>query len=198
MRRPKDNLTAFARLVALGPEVMGRVEKDLLNGEPASVLVKWLHKDMKVLADVQPSSLKKALERFRLKELQPRTLARIAATTRTLATKTVIKRLNVMDHLEEMVTFQRARLDKLLTREAQMAGGILLKDTSNELRLLKELLMDLGKVQLETGLLPRAPRTIRGSLQGANGEIRQFEWTEAQEEMYREIVALDGSVAAEA
>ena len=84
-----------------------------------------------------------------------------------------------------MVVIQRTRVDKMLLMEKDKP--ILLKIATDEIRLLKEMLVDLGKVQLETGILPKATRRITGTITGADGETAEFSWTEEQEQLYREL-----------
>ena len=90
-----------------------------------------------------------------------------------------------MDELEEMVRIQRVRVDKMLALEE--GKPMLIGATTGEIKLLKEMLVDLGRVQLETGFLTRAPKTIKGVLANARGERIEFSWTEEQEQLYREL-----------
>lgn len=196
--KAKPSQSALKRLQSLGPEVMDRIDSRLLAGDPAKQIVRWVQSELGQLTAVKEDTLKKALERYREHDLRKRTLERIANAQSGHNLTSVAKRLNAMDQLEEMVRHQRVRVDKLLARESQLPQGILLKDTTNEIRLLKDMLVDLGRVQLETGLLPRASRTLRGQVVGADGEVKHFEWTEEQEELFREIEELEGHAAEEA
>ena len=194
----KISSRAFKRLKSLGEERMQEVDSRLLSGEPCSAIAAWIQVDLGKLKDIKPASLKKTLERYRETELRNRTLERIAQAQSGSAIKTIQKRLNALDEMEEIVRFQRIRVDKIMMRESKLPEGILLKDTSNEIRLLKDMLLDLGKLQLETGLLPRAAKTFKGSMVGADGEVRQFEWTEEQEELFQTISQMDRHEAADA
>ena len=64
---------------------------------------------------------------------------------------------------------------------------LLLKSTTDEIRLLKEMLVDLGRVQMETGVLPKATRKVTGMITDAAGVIAEFSWTEEQEQLYHEL-----------
>ena len=194
----KISSRAFKRLKSLGEERMQEVDSRLLSGEPCSAIAAWIQVDLGKLKDIKPASLKKTLERYRETELRNRTLERIAQAQSGSAIKTIQKRLNALDEMEEIVRFQRIRVDKIMMRESKLPEGILLKDTSNEIRLLKDMLLDLGKLQLETGLLPRAAKTFKGSVVGADGEVRQFEWTEEQEELFQAISRMESHAAADA
>lgn len=186
---------AFKKLKSLGEERMNDIDSRLLSGEPCSSIAAWIQVELGKCKDIKPASLKKMLERYRETELRQKMLSRIANAQRGDSIKTINKRLNALDEMEEMVRIQRGRVDKILMRESKLPDGILLKDASNEVRLLKDMLLDLGKIQLETGLLPRATKTFKGTMVGADGQVREFEWTEEQEELFKRIEQIERHAA---
>lgn len=184
---------AHAKLKALGEDVMADIDRRLLAGEPASSIAAWLQVDLGKLKGTQPASAKKMLERYRETELRDKTMARIAGAQTTDSIKVVNRRLNAMDELEDMVRIQSGRLRKLLTHETHLPPGVLLNKSVNpEMRLLKEMMVDLGRLQLETGVLARASKTVTGTIVGDDGEVRHFEWTEEQEKMFNELAGAVG------
>jgi hypothetical protein len=193
----KVKKAAFSTLRALGDEVMSRVDSRLLSGESAIAIAHWLQHDLKLLTNVKEDSTRKMLERYRETDLRNRTMQRIMVAQSQVPLKTVEKRLNAMDELEEMVRIQRSRVDKVLMKETVLPGGILLKSTSEEIKLLKEMLVDLGRQQLETGVMARASRTFKGQMTDANGEVKEFIWTEEQEKLFKELEGA-GTVAEDA
>ena len=162
MKKKAAGPSVIDRLESLGPEVMDRIDSRMASGESPITVARWVQEDLQQLTDVKLETLKKALHRYLGSELRDKVMARIAAAQRGASQATVLKRLNAMDELEEMVRHQRGRVDKLLMREEQLPGGILLKDTTNEIRLLKDMLVDLGRVQMETGLLPKRRQDHQG------------------------------------
>jgi len=174
-----------ARLRDLPEDVISKIDGKLTAGEPAREVAAWMQTEAKVLTDMKPDTLKKTLERYREGHLRNKVLARITEAHNAKAVKTVQKRLNSMDELEEMVVIQRTRVDKMLLMEKDKP--ILLKSTTDEIRLLKEMLVDLGRIQMETGVLPRATRKVTGMITTMEGEIAEFSWTEEQEQLYREL-----------
>ena len=56
----------------------------------------------------------------------------------------------------------------------------------DEGRLLKEMLVELGRLQLETGVLARAPKKITAP-SDPNGGVQTFEWTQEQEALFNEL-----------
>jgi hypothetical protein len=169
----------------LPDELVAKIDSRLTSGEPARAIAAWLQSEAQVLTEVKPDTLKKSLERYREGHLRNKVLARITEAQHTKALKTVQKRLNAMDELEEMVVIQRSRVDKMLLMEKDKP--ILLKSTTDEIRLLKEMLVDLGRVQMDTGVLARATRKVTGTITGADGEISEFSWTEEQQALYQEL-----------
>ena len=183
----KVKKAAFSTLRALGDEVMSRVDSRLLSGESATAIAHWIQHDLKLLTNVKEDSTRKMLERYRETDLRNRTIQRIMVAQSQVPLKTVERRLNAMDELEELVRIQRSRVDKVLMKETELPGGILLKSASEEIKLLKEMLVDLGRQQLETGVIARASRTFKGQVTDANGEVKEFVWTEEQEKLFKEL-----------
>jgi hypothetical protein len=178
---------AFKNLKSLGDDAMSDIDSRLLAGEPASSIATYIQDDLGKLRDIKRPSLKKTLERYRETELRDKTLARIAGAQKGQSIKTVNARINALDEMEVMFRQQRSRVDKLLLREDQLPGGILLKDTTKELGLMKDMLFDLGKLQLDTGVLARAQKTMKGTMTTPDGLVHEFQWTEEQEELFRAI-----------
>lgn len=177
----------FKKLKAIDPDILAQLDSKLTLGDTAMDCARWLQNDHKLFLESDISALKKQLERYRGSELRDKTIERIAVVQKKAEVATIARRLNAMEELDVLAQQQRARLDKLLAKEALLPDGILLKDATREIAMLKDLLVDLGRMQLETGLMPRAARTFKGSLTGPDGMVSQFEWTEEQEQLYREL-----------
>jgi hypothetical protein len=141
---------------------------------------------MGLLKDLQPGSLKKNLERYRAKDLADRVVSELKG--KLPVSGGMKKVVLAIDSLEELVEIQRGRLEKLLLKEKQMPAGILLGQTKDEIRLLKDTLVELGKLQLETGIMRRAPKTMSGTLTDAqSGEIKHFTWSEEQAKLFQQL-----------
>jgi hypothetical protein len=185
----KEHGGAYAALKALGDDVMAQIDAKLTAGESGGAVAKWLQEEMKLLTDSKRPSLTRKLERYRGTELRNKVISRITEAATSASIKTLAKRVNAMDELEEMVRIQRTRVDKMLALEE--GKPMLIGATTGEIKLLKEMLVDLGRVQLETGFLTRAPKTIKGVLANARGERIEFSWTEEQEQLYRELESVE-------
>ena len=185
---------AFAALKELGPEKVARIDEMLKKGIVTGQVATIIHDEWKVLTDVKHPTLKRMLERYRKGELRERIVAEIAGATEGTRTSTLQKRVNALDALDELVALQTARYKKMLVKE--QAGPLLMKQVSDEGRLLKEMLVELGRLQLETGVLARAPKKVTGSVTDAAGQVSTFEWTTEQEELFKTLDEGRGSYVA--
>jgi len=147
----------FKRLHELGDEKVAELDRRLGRGELPRDLARLIQDDWQLLQDVQADSVKKMLERYRKTELRDKVLARIAGQNDLVRTKTLARRLNAMEEIQTLVEVQRGRFEKMLVRESQ--SPLLLKQVSEEGRLLKDMLVELGKLQLETGCWSGHPRS---------------------------------------
>jgi hypothetical protein len=178
--------TGCASLKALGEEVLAQIDAKLTAGDGCLVVARWLQEELEVCTDVKIGTLKKQLERYRLLDLRPRLQARITAAAAPRA-DVFVRRFNVLEQLEVLVVEQRERVSKVLERERTLPGGLILRDASNEVRLLKELIVDLGRLHVETGILPRAVKRGTGTFVDGEGNVRSFEWTEEEEELLQAL-----------
>ena len=174
---------AFKALKDLGKEKLGAIDEMLSKGIVASQVATIIRDDWQLLRDVKHESVKKMLERYRKFELRERIVHQIAGTNEGVRASTLAKRLNALDSLNELVEIQTGRFKKMLQREAQ--GPLLLKQVSDEGRLLKEMLVELGRLQLETGVLQRAAKKVVGSVTDSDGKVSNFEWTQEQDELFK-------------
>jgi len=183
----KVNSASHKKIKSLPADILAKVDSKLLSGEGGLDVAKWLQEEAKQFVGEDPYNLKKSLERYRQGDLRARTIERIATAQKTDNLSTVVKRMNALEEMQELAVVQRNRLDKLLMKEADMPNGILLKDASREVVVMKDLLVDLGRLQLETGVLARAPKSFKGSVTNPDGTVKHFEWTEEQEKLYAEL-----------
>ncbi|CAA2141502.1 hypothetical protein [Hyphomicrobium sp. ghe19] len=182
---------ASKKIKSLPPEVLATVDSKLLLGESGLDVAKYLQNDCKQFVGEDIYNLKKSLERYRQGDLRVRAIERITTAQKTEKTSTIARRMNAMEELDTLAQQQRGRLDKMLMKESEMPAGILLKDATREIGMLKDLLVDLGRLQLETGILARAPKSFKGSIVDPAGTVTQFEWTEEQEKLHAELESLE-------
>jgi hypothetical protein len=191
----KVNPASHKKVKSLPPDILAQVDSKLLSGESGLDVAKWLQDDAKQFVGDDVYNLKKTLERYRQGELRAKTIERIATAQKTDSTVTIARRMNALEEMQDLAKQQRARLDAMLMRESQMPNGILLKDATREVAMMKDLLVDLGRLQLETGVLARAPKSFKGSITNPDGTVKHFEWTEEQEKLFAELEGMDNARA---
>lgn len=180
---------AFTKLHTLPAELVAEVEEKLLRGDSPLAVGTWLQEDMGVFKDMKLPTLKKNLERYRSTDLKDRVVSGILGANKGKSVSTMKKQLSALDEITDMVMIQRARVEGLMVKEKQMSG-LTMKTLSDEIRLFKELCSEMGKLQLETGILARAPKKLTGSVSDpVTGEVRNFSWSEEYDHAMRTIEA---------
>lgn len=178
---------AFKKLYDLGDDRMAEIDRLLQAGVYTSQIVRTIQEDWGELTEDKPDSLKRTLERYRASDFRNKVVAAVAGFKGN--TSAMVKRVNAMDELQSLVMVQKGRFEKALTQEAK--APLPMKMVSDEARLLKDLLIELGHMQMETGVMPRAAKKTTGVITDENGVARQFSWTEEQEQLFREVADLD-------
>ena len=184
---------AYVALKTLGTDMVLQIDEKLIAGETGRMVADWLQKDG-LLKDVKREALIRMIERYRGTEVREKLVKRIADAQTGKSLITVARRATALEELEEIARIQRKRVDKMLALED--GKPMLITATSNEIRMLKEILVDLGHMQLETGVIVRAPKTVKGVMMGRNGEEVAFSWTEEQAKLYQELEGVERSLAA--
>lgn len=175
----------FEKLNALGPERVAKIDDMLTRGLTARQVTIAVQNEWGVWTSDRPDSIKKMLERYRKTDLRAKLLAGVANATERQSAAVLRRKLNALDELNDLVGVQKERFEKVMMRERPTP--LLMKQASDEARLLKEMLVELGRLQLETGVLQRAPKKVRGTLTGPDGATQTFEWTQEQEALFKEI-----------
>lgn len=167
-------------------EVLSEIDTRLLSGDGGTAIAKWLQEEVGLLPDEKQGSIKKSLERYRARDLRQRLIAQVSSANKHSSLAKVHGKLNALDNLASLIEAQQLRVGKMLKREENLPAGMILGDTKHEMRLLKDMLMELGRLQLETGIIKRAPRSVTGTMTH-NGEEVEFSWTEEQEKLYTQL-----------
>jgi len=178
----------FGLIKGLGQDVMAEIDTRLMDGESGYKVAAWLQEERKLLTGAKTDTVRKTIERYRQKELREKTFKRISEIHKNVSFGTIATRINALSSLEEIVLIQRARVGKMLTLEE--GKPMLIGATTDEIKVMRELLSDLARLQLETGVLQRANKTVKGQYTDENGETKSFEWTEAQEKLLQELVGV--------
>lgn len=176
----------FANLKALGSDRMSEIDEMLRGGMSPAAVGKVIQTEWGEMTSSKPETLKKQLDRYRAKVIRAQIIETTNALVKKIPTTVLAKKLNVLEEMTELVSVQKRRFYKALNQEDLMPK-LLMKNVTEEAKVLKDMLVELGKLQLETGALQRAPKKLTASVVDPDGSIRSFEWTEAQEALSREI-----------
>ncbi|HEY0819789.1 MAG TPA: hypothetical protein VGD46_13480 [Rhizobacter sp.] len=165
---PKEG--AYGRFAEMTTEQQTGMDTMLLRGDSPQKVATVLQEDWGYFKDTKYDTLVKQVQRYRSRVLQPRqehALAKVAVgavgddAKDKNAQRKMHQRLDVMGHWEEIVKLQRERIMKMYEREKGLpvvTDGLtkLFKDYQHGLSALADL-------QLETGYLKRAPKTVTGT-----------------------------------
>jgi len=182
-----------SKLLELPPNKLNEVDALLRDGVSALKVAKKIHEEWGLVQGVNRTTLHRYLLRYVRNVVRKRTVEEITeralAVNRQRATTHVVQNLNVIDEVERLVVEQKERVEAVARNERKTGRpqGMLLKMVTEEMRFLKDLLVELGRLQLETGIMSRAPKHMTGTLVGPDGRETHFDWTEEQEELYRVI-----------
>jgi hypothetical protein len=148
----------------------------LLQGEKVKDLVTLVMDTWGFFADKKASTVSTMIYRYSREIVAKDTAKRVLDTVKSGRHVAV----TTLEELTELCQKQKNRLEAALKTEAQM-GGLLNDMTTKQVQLLGGLLKDLAVLQLETGLLPRAPKTVKGLMMGPDGQPTAFGWVESDE-----------------
>jgi len=182
-------MTYRKRLYSLGEEVIVEIDRRLTKGQSGLTVARWIREELKQLLDVDEASVKRMVERYRATDLRDRLVQQAVMVQQGVRATTIAKKLNALDELTDLVAIQQGRFQKLYVLEA---GKVDKLDpvVTNEARLLKDMLVQLGGLQLDTGVLPKASKIIKGQTPDELGTPKEFEWSDEQEQLYRELDAV--------
>lgn len=159
--------------ILIGPDRAQEVSRLLLQGAEVKDLVPVIQNEWQLLTDKKPATVKTMLYRYNRQVVKRETLRRVAATVTTASHLAV----TTLEDLSNLCKRQKLRVEKALTTE-DLAKGMLTDMATKQITLYGSLLKDLAVLQIETGLLPRAPKTVKGMMMGPDGVPTAFGWVE--------------------
>lgn len=170
-RNPVHRGGAYERIYALGSERVDIIDAELVKDTPLKDLAQKIQLDWKEFTDVKENTLIQQLKRYRDSQVIPRVVHmqnKIAAgklqgqsQTRTRA-RNMFERLHVLDELEQLYRTQKTRFDKAYMRE--QALQVPTEMVSKLIDPLHKILVSVAHLQMETGLIRRAPRVVQASV----------------------------------
>lgn len=180
----------YKRLYALGDVVVAELKTRLQRGELPKALAEWLHAQG-LAPEIKLESLEKQLVRFRRDEV----FGSMLMTLQTAASKyrgkqkiELLQKVDVLKEMHDLCQIQHARLEKAYNTEKQNPA-LLMLHVSEAVRDYSKILKDLSLLYLEMGLLPRAPKQVRGMLSDPQGNATMFAFEEQGGSLYAETKA---------
>ena len=166
----------------VGPEKAAQLRAMLASGKSAKDMVPVIQGEWNLMTDKKPNTVLTMLHRYSRSYVKTETIQRVMATVKN--SKHV--KVSSLEDLAQLCEKQKGRLKAALKMEKTM-NGLLTQQGSNEIRLLAGMLKDLALLQIETGLLPRAPKTVQGFNVDPQGRATHFGWVENEESLLQRL-----------
>lgn len=188
----KLDLKSNARLATLPKAVQEDLHIRLVRGDSLTDIGKWLHASGHMLT-YQLQSLIGTLSKFKKRHLAEIVKSLQADGKVAALDGSSLARLNTLMELEGLALAQRERVAKVLSTEKK--GPLLMKAVSDAMAQYRAVLVELARVQMETGVIQRAPKSITGTVVDDTGRLRQFSWTEETAKLTDLFLGNDKSAA---
>lgn len=170
MARPKtpkrsQRGTKHRLIYDLGTDYVERIDAMLVKGTSGDRLAAKMQQEWGVHQDVKAATLSKALIRYKKDVLAGRMVTTVERKDEegTVVERTEYRpnepRIDAHECLTELVLTQQERLNKLYAREKSMPT--LMDQMRKEIHACGQLLKQLADLQLELGLLKRAPKKVQ-------------------------------------
>ncbi len=160
-KRKQSAYLGFKRLEELDETQQVRVEQLLIMGEPARSVAELMQNEWGLFKDVQVMTLARQLDRYRSKHL----LTKIVRTAEKVPESRIVElqvrhehQLDVLGKLTALAELQERRVCKAHEREA--TTPLLFNWLGQEIRTLKDLYAQIAEVQMEVGIVARAPKKL--------------------------------------
>lgn len=154
----------YARLYALGPDRLDRINMMMMQDTTIAEVADVICDEWGFYAD-EREALEKQLQRYRLEQIDSNLAARARNAERTDTGRRLVQyreeQLDIMKEMRDGIAVQKRRINKFLDREENLP--IPLNAVKFEMKLYVDMLKEYARLQLETGLLRRAPKQVSGS-----------------------------------
>lgn len=156
----------YARIYALGADKVSQVDTLLLKGTVAGDVATLIQGEWGAMQDLSFSAIERQLRRYR-RDLDIKVTARQEVALRdnktVLAVSRQVEQIDVIEDMNSLIHTQKIRINRLLEYEAsrELSEG-LLSDVKYEMQQLIAMYKLISTLQLETGLMRRAPKTVSG------------------------------------
>jgi hypothetical protein len=165
-RTPPREREKFKRFETLTLEQRAVVDNMLMKVSPPKVAT-MIQQEWKIWTDIAPFTLEQLLRRYKDEVV----FVQMAAAYTRLQSKSgpaaqayrlYNEQVNVLEELAAILDTQKARLIKILQKEEKSEEVV--EQIAVELNLLMKIVDKVGYYQLETGIMRRAPKQVKGSV----------------------------------
>ena len=169
----------FAALQMEGPEFLEGLKARLLEGQQVTAIARDMM-EAGHFEGMKYEAVIKTMYRFR-DHLHEEKIKQIAA--QPLAVLDHQTSISALKEFEEIVVLQKGRVLKSLAQEEKTP--FINQMTSGEIRLLGEVVDKLARLQMDTGVIKRAPKTIQGQFDVSQSQ--PFCWSNEKEALASEL-----------
>ena len=156
--------TKFARLYALSTERLEALDAMLMKGMTGVAAADIVVNEWKVYPKKDKSAVAKQITRYRNEVIEPNIVARVKSSDGTPQGRALVEAkmgdIDVLMGMSELIELQKKRINRLSPREEKMP--MLMASLRDEIRLLFDMYKGCGQLQLDIGVLRRAPKQITG------------------------------------
>jgi hypothetical protein len=168
--RNKQRLSrANRRLMSLGALRVRELESRLLEGQALTDLAKLIQKDWEQFPAVKELTLIKELQRFRASRVDGKLLYLKDTKYAKQVFGDYANGINVLDELQKLIRIQQERVSKEYLWEQNLS--ILGEDFRHELELLAKMYSQLLELQMEVGLVKRAPQEVSFEIAASKAQV---------------------------
>lgn len=168
-----------ARIEAARPEIRDTIDELLYSGETPYTITTRIKEDWSDFDNVVDRTIQRNIESYSKTQACKDRLAKLEEVAAAKDIKRFDKQVSVLQDLQWTTMLQRARLEKAYEREK--VSPLPLESVSKELMNYQRLLTETGRMQLEIGVLQKAPKKVTGIVAGVDGRPQTFSWTEEHE-----------------
>jgi hypothetical protein len=132
----------------------------LRAGQAADHIAGVIQDGWHALVDMKRGSLVRAITRFRSDYLRANVDPLLTGDGITDKVEQAPSQLDVLNAMQQLYNIQKSRIERLAEFELTLPDGLRHKRLGDELRLADKILAHISHVQLQTGILRRAPKDI--------------------------------------
>ena len=164
-------------LFALEEDKLREIDRRLARGDTAQDVAAFIRKEWGLFKNMVPTTVAKKLSRYRKDVVEGRVAKSLTKSGMMKDLVRLKENINAMEELENLFIIQTDRMKKALNTENQMPN-LTTKVAREEVLVCHRILTDLARVQLETGVLQRAPKEYVGEVEEEEEGVLKFRVTE--------------------